>query len=116
MRSPEGVKYFELMGRANLKELNTDELMNMGMDAYTKEGYSIMLPNFPINLDSGEEKTVILIAVADHGEKIIPLDVDAKWVIETHFGKKRKTVEYDFKISTDQYERAENLRWFRSTE
>ena len=116
IESSDGVKYFEIMGRANLSELNTNELMNMGMDKYSNEGYSIVLPTYPIDLEAGGSVAIILIAVAGHDEKIIPLDTDAKWVIETHFGKKKNTDKFDFKISTDQYERAENLRWFRSIE
>lgn len=116
IKSAEGVKYFDIMGRANLNELSTDELLNMSLEQYTQNGYSLSLPTYPIDVFSGESKTVILIAVASHDEKAIPIDVDAKWHIETYFGSKVNIDEFNFKISMDQYERAENLRWYRSVE
>ncbi|MHA2249645.1 MAG: hypothetical protein ACXAD7_04745 [Candidatus Kariarchaeaceae archaeon] len=114
LKSSNKIKYFEIMGRANLKELSTDQLLNMDMEKYSQNGYSIMLPNYPIDVYAGESKTVILIAVASHDEKIIAVDEESKWVVETYFGNKKNVEEFDFKISKDQYESAEYLRWFRS--
>lgn len=108
-------KFLEIMGRANLSELTTDQMMNMAAEAYTKEGYTIVVPNYPINVLPGDTTSVVLIGVADHDENIIPTDVDAKWVVETHFGKNRvNKEEFDFRLSKENYEFAEYLRWNRS--
>ena len=102
------------MGRANLKELSTDQLLTMDLEKYSQNGYTIMLPNYPIDIQAGDSKTVILIAIASHDENIIELDTESKWVVETYFSNKKNVDEFDFKISKDQYESAEYLRWFRS--
>ena len=109
------VKYLDIMGKARLHELSTDQLITIAAEAYTKEGYSITMPTYPIDVFPGESTSIVLIATADHGENIIPLDTDAKWVVETYYGKNKKnTDEFPFKLTKEMHESAEYLIWTRS--
>ncbi len=110
-----GVKYLDIMGKAMLSPLSTDQLITMAAEAYTKEGYSITMPTYPMDVFPNESTPIVLIATADHSENIIPLDSDAKWVIETYYdNNKKNTDKFPFRLTKEMHEGAEYLTWTRS--
>jgi hypothetical protein len=109
------IKYLDIMGKARLSELSTDQLITMAAEAYSKEGYSITMPTYPIDVFPNESTSIVLIATADHSENLIPLDIDAEWVVETYYDNKKKNKdEFPFKLTKEMHESAEYLIWTRS--
>ena len=93
----------------------SDQLITIAAEAYTKEGYSIIKPTYPIDVFPGESTSIVLMATADHGENIIPLDTEGEWIVETYYGKNKKNKDkFPFKLTKEMYESAEYLIWTRS--
>lgn len=114
-KSGDVIKYVEIMGRAKLSDLSTDQLITMAAEAYTKEGYSITMPTYPIDVFPNQSTSIVLIATADHGENIIPLDTEGEWIVETYWGNNKKnTDKFPFKLTKEMHESAEYLIWTRS--
>ncbi|MCY3412475.1 MAG: hypothetical protein INQ03_12630 [Candidatus Heimdallarchaeota archaeon] len=114
LKSKGQTKYFEVLGKVTLNSMSSDDLQSMDMEAYSNNGYKLQMPTYPIDVYPEESTTVILLAVAAHEDKVLPLDVKSEWKIETYFDNKVSKDVYPFSLNTETYESAEYLKWLRS--
>lgn len=106
------IKYLDITGKAKLSELDDDTAQRSDWNKFTKEGYRIIQPTFPIPILGDESIDTVLIATAMYEDEVLPLDKDSTCVIEVYFGKnKMKKIDFPFYLSEDSI--PDNvIKWF----
>jgi hypothetical protein len=107
------IKYLDITGKAKLTELEDEASQLSDWDKFTKDGYRIIQPSFPISILGDESTDTVLIATSVYDDEIIPLDRESKCTIEVYFGKnKMNKVEFPFYLSEDSIP-DNRIKWFK---
>ncbi|MHA2365179.1 MAG: hypothetical protein ACXAC7_14565 [Candidatus Hodarchaeales archaeon] len=94
-------KYLDITGKAKLIELVDEQLASTDWDGFTKHGYRLLQPTYPIPILGNESIDVVLIGTSAHEDNDVPINTECKCVIEITFGK-NKTNQIEFPFYLDE--------------
>lgn len=83
------VRYVDVVGRARLLDVEEDEAERGDWQSFTRNGYRIILPTFPLPIEGGSSVDLILVATASFEDGILPLDQECEYVVEVRFGNNK---------------------------
>jgi hypothetical protein len=112
-KTENGFKYLENLGKANLLEVDVNTVFSFDWDSFEKEGYRMILPTYPIEVEGQSSCEVTFILQASQDEKVLPIDTETTCIIEIKYGNNRtSTTEFPFYLSSEFAEVDNSLRWY----
>ena len=109
------IKYIDVDAKVRLNELTGATAPNMNYEKFTDDGYVILLPTYPMEIEGGESIGITIVSTISAEDKIIPVGVDSEMVIEVYFGKdKSNTQNFPFYLSQESADSDNVLIWLKT--
>ena len=108
----EGIQ-LEVLGKAQISPMNINQVYSFDWDRFENEGYTMLLPTYPIPIDGHTSKEVVMIAYSEN----LPIDILTECQITVEFDNgKENTCKFDYFISNIAAEVDNALRWYKSVQ
>ena len=89
-----------------------DEARNTDWEKFTKYGYRILQPTYPISILGDESADVVLIATSNHKDGELPINKEVECIIEVYFGKsKMNKIKFPFLLKDDDIP-DDRIEWY----
>ncbi len=107
-------KYIDTDAKVVLNEMTGVAVPQMDYDRFTQEGYRILLPTYPINIEGNSTKNVTIISTVSLENDILQAGQEGKMVIEVYFGSNKvNKAEFDYYLSQESFDSDNTLLWLK---